>query len=194
GTPTEGWPRWMLNRLDWADLVLVVCTETYYRRFGGKEPGDKGKGADWEGQLITLEIYQSKSRTLKFIPILFNSADEKFIPEPLQGDTFYLLNSEVNYKRLLDFLLDQDGIVPREIGTPKLKPRKTIELLTFPSGIDKLEARAPNAPQIAPIRLRHGAERLFGREDELKLLDEAWANPKIHIATFVAFGGVGKTS
>jgi hypothetical protein len=49
-------------------------------------------------------------------------------------------------------------------------------------------------PQIAPTRLRHGAEKLFGRENELKLLDEAWNNQKNRVATFVAFGGVGKTS
>src|SRR3984957_18886409 len=63
GTPEEGWPRWMLNRLDWADFVLVVCTETYYRRFRGHELRGTGKGADWEGNLITLEIYNKKSRT-----------------------------------------------------------------------------------------------------------------------------------
>jgi hypothetical protein len=40
GTPLEGWPRWMLNQLDWAEFVRVVCTETYYRRFRGhEEPG-----------------------------------------------------------------------------------------------------------------------------------------------------------
>lgn len=48
--------------------------------------------------------------------------------------------------------------------------------------------------QIAPTRLSHGAEHLFGRETELKLLDQAWENPATHILTFVAFGGVGKTS
>ena len=37
GTPEEAWPRWMLDRLDWADFVLAVCTETYYRRFRGHE-------------------------------------------------------------------------------------------------------------------------------------------------------------
>ena len=37
GTPAEGWPRWMLDRLDWVDFVLVACTETYYRRFRGHE-------------------------------------------------------------------------------------------------------------------------------------------------------------
>ena len=47
GTPPEKWPRWMLNRLDWADFVLLVCTPTYYHRFRGHEEPGKGKGVDW---------------------------------------------------------------------------------------------------------------------------------------------------
>ena len=35
---------------------------------------------------------------------------------------------------------------------------------------------------------------LFGRETELKLLDDAWANPATNVVTFVAWGGVGKTA
>ncbi len=35
---------------------------------------------------------------------------------------------------------------------------------------------------------------LIGREAELKLLDEAWADPKTNLVSIVAFGGVGKTS
>ena len=46
GTPPEGWPRWMLNGLDAADRVLVICTPTYYRRFRGHEAPDKGKGVE----------------------------------------------------------------------------------------------------------------------------------------------------
>jgi len=61
GTPPEGWPRWMLDQLDWAEFVLVVCTETYYRRFRGHEEPGKGKGADWEGNLVTTEMYNAKS-------------------------------------------------------------------------------------------------------------------------------------
>jgi TIR domain len=55
GTPTEAWPRWMLDKLDWAEFVLVICTETYHRRFRGHEVLGIGKGADWEGNLITAE-------------------------------------------------------------------------------------------------------------------------------------------
>jgi hypothetical protein len=92
GTPIEGWPRWMLNQLDWANSVLVVCTETYYRRFRGQEQPATGKGADWEGNLITLELYQAKGRTTKFAPVLFNRQDESFIPDPISGHTHYLLS------------------------------------------------------------------------------------------------------
>jgi SEFIR domain len=35
GKPAEGWPRWMGNQLEWADFILLLCTETYYRRFRG---------------------------------------------------------------------------------------------------------------------------------------------------------------
>lgn len=35
---------------------------------------------------------------------------------------------------------------------------------------------------------------IFGREGELRILDEAWENPKINILSLVAFGGVGKTA
>ncbi len=91
GTPPEGWPRWMLNRLDWANFVLAICTETYYRRFRGHEDRVKGKGADWEGNLITLEMYDAKSTTAKFAPVLFDGQNARFIPEPLRGHTQYLL-------------------------------------------------------------------------------------------------------
>jgi len=48
--------------------------------------------------------------------------------------------------------------------------------------------------KIAPTRLRHGADHLFGREQELAALDQTWKNPSKHILTIVAWGGVGKTS
>ncbi len=50
------------------------------------------------------------------------------------------------------------------------------------------------SPQIAPSRLRHGADHLFGREKELAALDRAWDDPGKHVLTIVAWGGVGKTS
>jgi hypothetical protein len=53
---------------------------------------------------------------------------------------------------------------------------------------------APSNVQVAPTRLRHTAERLIGREGDLKRLDDAWDNPHINVVVVRAFGGMGKTS
>jgi hypothetical protein len=98
GTPQEGWPRWMHSQLDQANFSLLICTETYYKRFWGHEEPDKGKGADWEGNLVTVEIYKAKSKTTKFVPVFFACQDEQFIPEPVSQHTHYLLDSEENWR------------------------------------------------------------------------------------------------
>ncbi|HSL53133.1 MAG TPA: DUF4062 domain-containing protein [Pyrinomonadaceae bacterium] len=55
---------------------------------------------------------------------------------------------------------------------------------------------APRIEQdrISIARLPPGGSDLFGRDTELKLLDDAWADKKIKIVSFVAWGGVGKTA
>src|SRR5260221_6713610 len=55
---------------------------------------------------------------------------------------------------------------------------------------------APTLPQdkISIARLPTSGAELFGREAELKLLDDAWENPNTNILSFVAWGGVGKTA
>lgn len=50
-------------------------------------------------------------------------------------------------------------------------------------------------PRISTGRLPHTeGEDLFGREGELARLDAAWKDPKTHVLSLVAFGGVGKTA
>jgi tetratricopeptide (TPR) repeat protein len=136
GSPVQGWPRWMLDQLDAADFVLVVCTESYYRRFRGHELPGKGKGADWEGALITQEIYVSRSSTLKFVPLLFSSDDEKFIPEPLRATTYYSPVSENAYQALYDFLLGVAGVEPGPIGPMKTRKRRQAKPLEFNTGAE----------------------------------------------------------
>jgi tetratricopeptide (TPR) repeat protein len=57
-----------------------------------------------------------------------------------------------------------------------------------------MQAALRREQRVAPTRLRHAADRLFGRETELAALDAAWADPAIHVVTLVAWGGTGKTS
>ena len=125
GSPQEGWPRWMLNQFDDARHVLVVCTETYYRRFRGKEAPGVGKGGDWEGAVITQELYNSKSLNTRFIPVVFEAADTAHIPEPLRPYTYYQPTSDAGYEQLLDAIEGTAGIEPAPIGERKPRTRKT---------------------------------------------------------------------
>src|SRR6185436_10745961 len=119
GSPPEGWPRWMMNGLDAATDVVCVCTETYYRGFRGDGIGTYGKGADWEGALITQALYDSRNRTSRFIPVIFDRADEQYVPEPLRAQTHYLLASEGGYEELYDSLLGQSGAEAGTVGELK---------------------------------------------------------------------------
>jgi SEFIR domain len=145
GSPPEGWPRWMMNGLHAATYVVCVCTETYYRRFHGDGTGKHGKGADWEGALITQALYDSRHRTSRFVPIIFDGADEQYIPEPLRAQTHYVLTSEGGYEKLYDSLLGQAGAEAGAVGELRRKPRPTGQPASFGRGGDILpikEARA----------------------------------------------------
>lgn len=131
GSPAEGWPRWMLNGLDDATHVLCVCTETYYRRFRGRDIPGTGKGVDWEGAVIMQERYDTHNVSNKFIPVLFAAGDACNIPEPLRMQTRYLLDSEHNYQSLVKALLDQGGVEAGPVGKLIRKPRATAKPLTF---------------------------------------------------------------
>ena len=93
----------MLDQLDAADSVLVISTETYYRRFRGHEQPDIGIGVDQEGALITQEIYHARSRTLKFVPVFLSAANENRNPEPLGSGSHHALTADSAYERLYDF-------------------------------------------------------------------------------------------
>jgi hypothetical protein len=191
GTPTEGWPRWMLDRLDWADFILSVCTETYYRRFRGHEEPNQGKGVDFEGQLITLAIYHAKSRTERFVPVLFEPKDERFIPEPVSGHTHYLLSSEDNYAKLYDFLTGQAGVVPAKLGSLKTRAREAVEPLRFGSAeaIGKRHVVPELPPHYLPREegLAGLKQKLLGGSTNVGITGQSSA------VGVQGMGGIGKT-
>ncbi|MBI1766682.1 MAG: TIR domain-containing protein [Acidobacteria bacterium] len=194
GAPLEGWPRWMRKQLSEADYALVICTETYHRRFWGDEEPGKGKGVDWEATLITQEIYDARNATLKFIPVIFAEDDQAFIPEPLRNKLHYTLTSAENYQALYDFLLNQAGVEPSPVGELKRKPRATGQALSFDGGATNPQSASSNLQSIKVTLPPPLTPHLFGRADELRLLDAAWANPSTNIVVFHALGGAGKSA
>ena len=54
--------------------------------------------------------------------------------------------------------------------------------------------RLETTVEVSPTRLRHTAERLIGRDEDLARLDAAWNEPHKNVVVVRAFGGMGKTS
>ncbi len=106
-SPPEGWPRWCRNQVQESQFVLVVCTETYKRRYEGKAPVGEGKGAKWEGFVITQELYEAEGKNIKFIPVVFASDDAQHIPLELRGATRYDLSIPDAYGNLFRHLTNQ---------------------------------------------------------------------------------------
>jgi len=54
--------------------------------------------------------------------------------------------------------------------------------------------RLESTVHVSPTKLRHTAERLIGRDEDLSALDAAWNGPHKNVVVVRAFGGMGKTS
>src|SRR5262245_4929927 len=119
-SPPEGWPRWMVNQIEDADCVLVVCTENYARRFRGKEEPGKGLGAQWEGAIMTQELYDAQVHNTTFIPVFFSPDHAAHIPIVLRGATHYNLHTAEGYEALYRRLTNQPLI--QKPGLGKIRP------------------------------------------------------------------------
>lgn len=165
GSPAEGWPRWMLRGLEAATHVVCVCTERYHQRFLGKEIPGQGKGVDWEGALMSQTLYDARSVSNKFIPVIFEVTDEGNIPLPLRGQTHYLLGSDAGYKALYDALLGQSVVKPAALGPLTGHER--------PKG-DTSEVEPPKPPTPAPkIPSEHPALTIWRDKLNMLLMAEA---------------------
>jgi probable HAF family extracellular repeat protein len=127
--PTEGWPRWMKTQVKQADKVLMVFTETYQRRFEGNEQEGVGLGANFEGAIVTQELYNAGGRNSKFRAVVFTTEEARFIPIELQAFTRYHVDTAENYLMLLRWLHDSPAVIPGPLGQrPELPPKSAPKL------------------------------------------------------------------
>ena len=124
-SPPQGWPQWMLDQIELASFVLVVCTETYHQRFRGKAPVGTGRGVKWEGAVLSQTLYDADSRNERFIPVVFTAADADHIPVVLRGASRYVLADADGYESLYRHLTGQPAVLKGDLGRPRtLPPRK----------------------------------------------------------------------
>ncbi|OAM91258.1 hypothetical protein AW736_04105 [Termitidicoccus mucosus] len=100
----QSWPTWMENRIAWAEKVIVVCTETYLRRWQNNEKPGIGLGAQWESLLTRQWLYESPEVHNKFVPMVFDRSDLQYIPMPLRDVTRIVITD--GYDGLVRRLLD----------------------------------------------------------------------------------------
>jgi hypothetical protein len=126
-SPPEGWPRWMDRKITSASLVITVCTENYNNRVMGKEAPDKGHGVKWEGNLIYQHLYNSGADNTKFVPVLLRVTDRAFIPTPLQGASFFVVDTDDGYEKLYARLLGKPPVEKPPLGQRRAAPKKEVK-------------------------------------------------------------------
>jgi hypothetical protein len=74
--------------------------------------------------------------------------------------------------------------------------RANVSLSNTQGGSPVLESRSPGSvpKRISIARLPVTGSDVFGREEDIAFLDDAWANQDVNVVTIVAWAGVGKST
>ncbi len=131
-SPPLSWPVWMRRQIAEARFVLIVATAAYQRRFEGNEEPGVGRGATWEGSIITDELYHQLDERVKFIPIIVDETDAQYIPTPLRLTNRYVVGSpgHRNLEPLRRHLLSQPAVVPLPLRAPYEEGKNGRDALT----------------------------------------------------------------
>jgi hypothetical protein len=107
-------PQFMEESVRDSDYVLVICTESYKRKFDARQGG-----AGYEGHIITAEMVTEKGRG-KFIPILRQGNWDSAMPTALTGIFGVDLRNDslTEYRKLVNHLKSVDGMPPTETRSP----------------------------------------------------------------------------
>jgi hypothetical protein len=183
-SPSEGWPWWMINQIESANFVLVVCTENYERRFRGKEEMGKGLGVRWEGAIITQQIYDSEVHNTTFIPVLFSPNDLVYIPVILRSTTYYELYTDEGYETLYRRLTGQRYTQKPALGQIRPMPPRERKQSTSDTVLSTSHSTRENSfsgtevetPQEGPARI------LKGFQEEQTATAAIHANPYNFVA------------
>jgi hypothetical protein len=145
-----GWQQWMVDQIENADFVLLVCTDAYRRRFERREVTGKGKGVTWEGAIISAELYDTQGRQVKFLPIVFSEADASCVPRILSGSPCFLIDDRNSCKSLLKALARQPGVQAPPLGN--WASEFNGQPLTSEDSVETGVIPEPNEKKLAPLQ------------------------------------------
>ncbi len=111
------WPRWMTDEIRRADFVLCLASPVYKERVEQCGDTTTGRGARWEGAILTEELYAHfPSAQSRFIAVLLDECRPESIPDVLMpvGRSYYRwpVDDEELYRRLTN----QPRVVPAPLG------------------------------------------------------------------------------
>ncbi len=155
--PLEGWPKWMAKQIKEADFVIIICTERYWNRINGIGKDGSGKGVYFESTLAYHHIYYDKERVNRFISVLFDRNDFKYVPSLLKGFSCYCVNDEKEAKTFYRRLKKEPTTIKPNLGQkPKSMPIDP-KAVSFASSLVKLVKKASEAskPDLGVKEERH---------------------------------------
>ena len=189
--PPQGWQNWMLDQLEWADFVLIVCTEIYHRRFRGQETPGEGKGGTWEGGIISQKLYDAQGKNTKFIPVIFSSEDGKHIPTIIRKYNRYKIDSQEGFDSLYRYLTNQHDTPKPELGEIEKRPTRDRKQLFEPEKSKTLDNQQ---------KTKSKSTKFFAYDDEWvgrdSLIDDLSSRVRksCRLLILVGITGIGKTA
>ena len=108
----------------------MVFSETYRRRYDGKEKPGVGRGVTWEAHLIRTLLYETVPENTRIRAVTVADGDERHIPLVLRPYRRYSLYIEEEVDELCQWLLSPSAFAP-----PSWKPiaRPTWQVRPQPS-------------------------------------------------------------
>lgn len=173
GAPNEGWPLWMERQIEQRDFTLMVCTESYLRRFMELEPRGIGRGVVWEARILRNLLYADSEWHGRIVPVTLASQAQAFVPTVFRGHV-YDVTQDRGFEDLLRHLLREPGAEAQALGS----------LVRQPSHWSAFEP-----PWLVPEAMR--THYFTGREHLLALIRQQLVAR--HRAALSGLGGIGKT-
>ncbi len=185
------------DKLTRAKIAICVITENFLAsEFCMKEeiPAFLTK-AEAEGMVLGLLLVRPCAWTV--VPWLKSRRDGRQM-YPRDGKSIAELRGEVQRTRALaqfvEWIAEKVETLPKSaVPEPKATAFETMAALAHSARQEPTPSADPPA-RIDIARLPQTGEELFGRQEELALLDRAWDERKLNAVALVAWGGVGKST